>query len=429
MPIKDKAKQIEPSQRRLRSEGSLAGVSSEAGTDYETFQQVILAARRVSAAEECQAAHSAIDNINTSLTASEEALEELAHSSIEWRTLTSELEKLDSNTNKSQVGKVKALTEEYEARSRSNSLENLTDMEFTKDLPVVSPTRPEGSLEGARGIPRDSSNVTDFAAAQELAKEILSPAKLQFLAKSAEVAARDLAKETVIQRALLMDEDEGEEDSTESDTSTEVDQDEEFERSLAIRTAQAKKEAIEKKQKKEAAMEAERKEQVDSLRDIMLGSKGGARTKHPTTLPHEHTKEKVASEDPSLLKHAERELRELTGGAPTYEWGAMGGIPTHSVASIHGPSGGDGMTPVITPPRGKTGSKGTKEVESSPKPKEKTPIIETRRVDSGITTGLPTSRGEDDRYYLPRRLHGEDVRTHEVETLAAEAFRLPASGG
>ena len=149
MPIKDKAKQTEPSQRILRSEGSLVGVSSEAGTDYETFQQVILAARRASAAEECQAAHSAIDSINTSLAASEEALEELAHSNIEWSTLTSELEKLDPNTTKSQVGKVKALTEEYEAKSRSNSVENLTNMDFTKDLPITSPTRPEGSLEGA----------------------------------------------------------------------------------------------------------------------------------------------------------------------------------------------------------------------------------------------------------------------------------------
>ena len=428
MPIKDKAKHTEPSQRRLRSEGTLVGVSSEAGTEYKTFQQVILAARRASVAEECQAAHLAIDSINTSLAASEEALEELAHSNIEWSTLTSELEKLDPNTTKSQVGKVKALTEEYEAKSRSNSVENLADMELPKDLPIASPTRPEGSLEGARGIARDSSNVTNFVAAQELAKEILSPAKIEFLARSAEAAARDLASETDIQRALLMEQHEGEEDSAASDTSEEEDQDEEFERSLALRTAQAKKEAIERKQRKEAAMEAERKEQVDSIRDIMLESKGGARTKHPTTLPHEHTKEKVVSEDPSLLKRAEWELKALTGEAPSYEWGAMGGIPTRSVEPIHGPSGGYGMTPVTTPTRGKTGSKGTKEVEPSPKSKEKTPTIDPRRVDSELPTGLPTSRGEDDRYSLPRRLHGEDVRTHEVRTSAAEAFRLPAWG-
>ena len=90
MPPKGKAKQIEPTHRRLRSEGTLVGVHSEASSDSsEAFQQIIQAARRASAAEECQAAHSAINNINTSLAASEEALEELSNSSIEWETLHS----------------------------------------------------------------------------------------------------------------------------------------------------------------------------------------------------------------------------------------------------------------------------------------------------------------------------------------------------
>ena len=92
-------------------------------------------------AEEFQAPLSAIDNINMSLAASEEALEELTNSSIEWETLTAELSKLDSQSLKGQVGKVKALTNEYEAKSRSNSLENIAAMDFTKDLPVASPSR------------------------------------------------------------------------------------------------------------------------------------------------------------------------------------------------------------------------------------------------------------------------------------------------
>ena len=137
MSIKDKAKH-RAFHKKTKKWRALVGVSSEVGTDNsETFQQIVLAARRASAAEECQAAHLAIDNINTSLTASEEALEELTHSNTKWESLTSQLEKLDPSTIKSQVGKVKALTEEYEAKSRSNSVENLATMDFTKDLPTA----------------------------------------------------------------------------------------------------------------------------------------------------------------------------------------------------------------------------------------------------------------------------------------------------
>ena len=393
MPIKYKAKHIEPSTRRLRSEGALVGVSSEAGTDsYKTFQQIVLAARRTSAAEECQAAHSAIDSINTSLAASEEALEELAHSNIEWSTLTSELEKLDPNSTKSQVGKVKALTEEYEAKSRSNSVENLTNMDFTKDLPIASPTRAEGSL-GAQGITRDTPNVNTFLEAQQLAKEMLSPAKIHFLARSAEAAARDLANETDIQRALLLEKHEGEADSAAGDTSEDEDQDEEFNRALALRTAalQAKREAIERQERKEAAMEAEMRKQMDSNMEDMLEPRGGVRSKHPTTLPHERTKERAESEDPSLLKRAEWELKSPTEVAPREEWGAMADIPTFSVGSMHGSSGGYGIIPETTPTRGKTASKGTMEVESPPKSKEKTPHHPSQ--EGGLRTACRLSRG------------------------------------
>ena len=193
MPPKGKAKQIEPTHRRLRSEGTLVGVHSEASSDSsEAFQQIIQAARRASAAEECQAAHSAIDNINTSLAASEEALEELTNSSIEWETLTAELSKLDSQSLKGQVGKVKALTNEYEAKSRSNSLENIAAMDFTKNLPAASPSREilttpprmnkrerrEEKEEGAGTAMLDT-----FLQAEELAKTMISPEKVDYLTK------------------------------------------------------------------------------------------------------------------------------------------------------------------------------------------------------------------------------------------------------
>ena len=199
-----------------------------------------------------------------------------------------------------------------------------------------------------------------------MAKEIMSPSKIDFLTKSAEAAARELANETDLHRTLLLEQNEGEVDSAASDASEDEDQDEEFNRALALRTAayQAKKEAVERQERKEAAMEAEIRKQMASNMEDMLQPKGGVRSKHPPTLPHERTRERGESEDPRRAAWGHESHLEM---APREEWGAIADIPILPRESMHGFSGGYGIIPEKTSTRGKTLSKVTAVVESPPK--------------------------------------------------------------
>ena len=124
-------KQVEPSDRKLRSVGSLAEVASgrEGSEESEVFSSVPQPDRRASATADCAVANAQIDKINDSLTNSENSLEDLKLSIAGWGNCTAELEQLKEQSFSSAplpVSKVKAQVQAIEARSRSNSLESLT---------------------------------------------------------------------------------------------------------------------------------------------------------------------------------------------------------------------------------------------------------------------------------------------------------------
>ena len=94
---------------------------------------------------------------------------------------------------------------------------------------------------------------------------------------------------------LILEQNEGEEDSAEGGSSEDEDQNQEFDEALALRTAayQAKKEAVERQARKEATMEEGIRKQMASNMEDMLQPKGGVRSKHHPTLPHERTRERA----------------------------------------------------------------------------------------------------------------------------------------
>ena len=131
MPRGRGKKQVEPSDRTLRSVGSLADIFSgrEGSEESEVFSSEPQPDRRASATADCAAANAEIDKINDSLANSEHSLEDLKTSIADWGNCAAELEHLKEQNPTSSakpVSKVRAQIQEIEARSRSNSLENLT---------------------------------------------------------------------------------------------------------------------------------------------------------------------------------------------------------------------------------------------------------------------------------------------------------------
>ena len=130
MPKGRGKKQVEPSDRTLRSVGSLADIFSgrEGLEESEVFSSEPQPDRRASATADCAAANAEIDKINDSLANSEHSLEDLKTSIADWGNCAAELEHLKEQSLSSSplpVSKVKAQIQAIEARSRSNSLESL----------------------------------------------------------------------------------------------------------------------------------------------------------------------------------------------------------------------------------------------------------------------------------------------------------------
>ena len=388
MPPKGKPKQIDPSTRRLRSEGAAEGSNSrEAVEDSQNFRQIIEAARRHSAAVDCEAAYAQIEQINESLSASEKSLEEILQNTPEWESLAAELENINSKIPEGPVGKVRALASEFEALSRSNSSENIAPMADREDYPPMTPY--EGG-EGAEASARSSrrSSLGSYKADSGRSEGAL-PEHLAGLKDDLEQAAKQLVREMPptrfpegiksvilgepgmpLGKASESDEDEGEEDC-----------DEAFEEALALKAAAFKAneeselvkrqaaeiEALKKaaalqtaalmaqsedKMRKEAETAKATKESVETSREVVTDPLSGATTKHlkegehsKTTIPSAWTKPVMGASSMEKPSSEETLVAERPGEVPreAFHMPSHGGRGGHGGPRMKPPQAGKSM--------------------------------------------------------------------------------------